>query len=225
MRDTKSRELDAWCATFTGWTEVNHDLGYWSGIPPQPPRESEERVPASTDPDAPCKLCNGKGFVEVHMSGFTHYETDAGEGCPAYHYNRVPCSCKIVAPAQCDECKHDRHSGVCAVGTYDEGNKIGECGCGAHPELDESVHEPGKKSVHFGKPVRTQIPAFSEDDNYARRVRDRIAELGLASDFVALLVPQPDREPYSETNSVWAVVQATAEQQCRAARLAVEGSK
>lgn len=40
-----------------------------------------------------CRHCGGKGYIEVHRPGFTHYETDAGEPCPSYHYDRTLCSC------------------------------------------------------------------------------------------------------------------------------------
>lgn len=43
---------------------------------------------------ANCGLCAGKGYLEVHKSGMTHYETDAGEVCPPYHFERIACSCK-----------------------------------------------------------------------------------------------------------------------------------
>jgi hypothetical protein len=35
--------------------------------------------------------------VEVHQPGHTHYETDAGEGCPVWHFERVPCTCNRIA--------------------------------------------------------------------------------------------------------------------------------
>lgn len=47
-----------------------------------------------------CKNCNGKGYVETHRSGFTHYETDVGEECPGYHFARTPCSCTAGANAE-----------------------------------------------------------------------------------------------------------------------------
>ncbi len=40
-----------------------------------------------------CRLCRGKGYTEEHQPGHTHYETDAGEPCPAWHYKRIPCIC------------------------------------------------------------------------------------------------------------------------------------
>ncbi len=40
-----------------------------------------------------CRLCQGRGWSEVHQAGHTHYETDAGEGCPGYHYKRIACEC------------------------------------------------------------------------------------------------------------------------------------
>lgn len=44
-------------------------------------------------PPKDCRRCSGTGFVEQHQPGHTHYETDAGEPCPAYHYRKVPCVC------------------------------------------------------------------------------------------------------------------------------------
>lgn len=41
-----------------------------------------------------CIFCGGLGYKEVHQPGYTHYETDAGEGCPSYHYKRIPCPCE-----------------------------------------------------------------------------------------------------------------------------------
>lgn len=38
-----------------------------------------------------CSTCRGKGFTEAHIPGFTHYETDADEECPSYHYRKSPC--------------------------------------------------------------------------------------------------------------------------------------
>lgn len=30
---------------------------------------------------------------EVHQSGYTHYESDAGEPCPLFHFARGKCDC------------------------------------------------------------------------------------------------------------------------------------
>ncbi len=49
-----------------------------------------------------CAKCGGKGYVEVHQPGHTHYETDAGEGCPSYHYERVPCTCNRIAQLEAE---------------------------------------------------------------------------------------------------------------------------
>jgi len=38
-----------------------------------------------------CEKCKGKGYIERHQPGMIHYETDAEEPCPSYHYERVPC--------------------------------------------------------------------------------------------------------------------------------------
>lgn len=46
-------------------------------------REALEKVPHASD-------CNSN---RLHMPGFTHYETDAGEPCPSYHYSNGPCDC------------------------------------------------------------------------------------------------------------------------------------
>ncbi len=40
---------------------------------------------------ATCRSCGGKGYIEVHEPGHTHYETD--DECPAYHFRRVSCTC------------------------------------------------------------------------------------------------------------------------------------
>ena len=36
-----------------------------------------------------CEKCGGS-YKDIHMPGYTHYETDAGEPCPKYHYGRCP---------------------------------------------------------------------------------------------------------------------------------------
>jgi hypothetical protein len=38
-----------------------------------------------------CEICRGKGYVEVHQPGYTHFKTDSE--CPPYHFQRVPCTC------------------------------------------------------------------------------------------------------------------------------------
>src|SRR5579883_2855413 len=40
-----------------------------------------------------CKKCKGAGIYEAHQPGHTHYETDAGEPCPWFHYSKIPCGC------------------------------------------------------------------------------------------------------------------------------------
>lgn len=45
-----------------------------------------------------CRYCHGSGYVREHQTGHTHYETDAGEPCPEYHYSRVICAhCNFAA--------------------------------------------------------------------------------------------------------------------------------
>src|ERR1035437_4871632 len=38
-----------------------------------------------------CGKCRDTGIIDGHRSGYTHYETDAGEPCPSYHYEALPC--------------------------------------------------------------------------------------------------------------------------------------
>lgn len=38
-----------------------------------------------------CSRCGGRGYIEAHIPGYTHYETDAGEPCPSYHFRRAVC--------------------------------------------------------------------------------------------------------------------------------------
>lgn len=48
-----------------------------------------------------CVECKGLGFKKQHISGYTHYETDRGEECPAYHFESVPCGqCRPPAAMQ-----------------------------------------------------------------------------------------------------------------------------
>lgn len=44
-----------------------------------------------------CERCKGRGQYERHKTGYTHYETDAGEECPAYHFERIQCRCSEPA--------------------------------------------------------------------------------------------------------------------------------
>ena len=39
-----------------------------------------------------------KSFRSYHKSGFIHYETDANEPCPEYHYESGKCDCGALAP-------------------------------------------------------------------------------------------------------------------------------
>jgi len=44
-----------------------------------------------------CVECKGRGYTERHQPGHVHYETDAGEACPPYHFERIPCECSKAA--------------------------------------------------------------------------------------------------------------------------------
>jgi len=59
--------------------------------------ENEALVKAMEVMQKSCLKCKGRGYVDgQHKEGYTHYETDAGEACPAYHFEFVPCS--VCAP-------------------------------------------------------------------------------------------------------------------------------
>lgn len=65
------------------------------------------------------------------------------------------------------------------------------------------------------------VASYSSDDNAARLVRNRIAELGLIPLFIAEL-PTPKKTGVGTNHYYFGMMQSTAEQQCRAALAAVE---
>lgn len=61
------------------------------------------------------------------------------------------------------------------------------------------------------------IEKYSTDDNAARLVRDRIAELGLTQQFIEVFLKQESHPP-----SMFNVMQQTPREQCIAALMALE---
>lgn len=67
--------------------------------------------------------------------------------------------------------------------------------------------------------------SFSTDDNAARLVRNRIAELGLMDIFVqCVTITSGANKVVTPSRSVWTVIHATPRQQCEAALRVLEAA-
>jgi hypothetical protein len=69
----------------------------------------------------------------------------------------------------------------------------------------------------------SQVPHYSTDHNACAQMRARIAEMGLIPTFIMLLARKQEMPRSSEwtTKDLWWLINATPEQQCRAALQAV----